>query len=152
MTADDLVQVMTSRQFLAIGVPFLSVLVEWVIRVNAKPDDEPTFLWRDFDYGMSLLATAFVSIPALLAARTTALEAASNGGQTVELGTFFVGAAGMALIAVVAMLLGRYDRRIGRRYRMGNHGMLTPILGVFVQFIPGLMALSLVYQVTPTAR
>lgn len=151
MTAQEVIEVMTSRGFLALGVPAISILVEFIVRLNAKRDEDPGFAWTDLDFGISLLTTAFVSVPALLAARATAIEAASSGAERLDVGTFAMAAVGMALIGLVAMLVGIYERRVGRRYRTGNYGVLTPMLGVFVQLMIGATTLSLVYVLTPRA-
>ncbi len=149
MAVEEVIDLMSSRAFLGFGVPALSILAEWIIRLSAKPDDEPTFAWADWDFGMSLIATAFVSVPALLAARAAAIEGASGGADALDASTFALGAGGLALIAFVAMLLGRYDRTVGRRYRTEDHGVLTPILGTLVQLAVGGITLSLVYVLTP---
>ena len=149
MSAQDVVNVMTSRGFLAVGVPVISVVVELIVRLNAKPDQDPAFAWADLDYGISLLATAFVSVPALLAARATAIETASGGTQQLEVATLAVAAMGMALIGLVAMLMGVYERRIGRQFRTEDHGPMSPILGVLVPLTVGALTVSFVYVMTP---
>jgi hypothetical protein len=149
MTAQDVIGVMTSRGFLALGVPLTAVVVELIVRMNAKTDKEPVFAWTDLDYGISLLTTAFVSVPALLAARATAIESASEGTEQLDAATLAIAAIGMASIGILAMLMGIYERRIGRRYRTEDHGLLTPILGVFVQLLVGVITLSFVYVLTP---
>lgn len=151
MTAQDVIDVMTSRTFLALGVPALSIVVELIVRMNAKGDNEPIFSWTDLDYGISLLTTAFVSVPALLAARATAIESASGGSDQLDISALAFGAIGMAFIGILAMLMGVYERRVGRRFRTQDHGVLTPILGVFVQLVVGGITLSFVYLLTPRA-
>ncbi|MDQ3982873.1 MAG: hypothetical protein M3271_09375 [Actinomycetota bacterium] len=151
MAEERVIDVLTSRAFLALGIPALAVLVELVVRLNAKADDEPAFVWGDLDYGASLLAMAFVSVPALLAARAQAVEDASAGIARLEASALALGAFGMALIGLLAILVGVYDRRIARRYRAADHGVLSPLMGVCVELGVGVMALSVVYAVTPGA-
>jgi hypothetical protein len=149
MTSRTLIDLLTSRAFLAIGTPLLAVGVELIVRLNAKADDDPAFSWTDLDYGASLLATAFVSIPALLAARANAIEAISAGPERLDASVVATGAVGMMSISLLAILFGVYERRVARRYRSQHGGLLAPFLGVAVQLVAGAGALSVVYALTP---
>ncbi len=149
MTARTLIDLLTSRAFLAFGMPALAVFVELVVTLNSKGDDEPVLSWTDLDYGASLLATAFVSIPALLAAKAKAVETASAGAEHLSASALATGAVGMMWISLLAILFGVYDRRVARRYRNADRGLLSPLLGVVVQLVAGAGAMSVVYGLTP---
>src|SRR5207253_7562707 len=115
--------------------------VEWLMRMLAK--ENTSFAWDDWNFGITLIASAFISVPGLLAAR---LEAKPDS-LTPE--TIAFASVGMAAIALMMMVLVLYERAMGHVVRSSWKGFGRTVFGVLVPLLLGAIPLSIVYVVTP---
>lgn len=94
--------VLTSPAFVAMGAPFATMLVEWGILVNSKANDDGFLSLNDLGNAASLLATALVSGPIILAARTVARRVAQSGHTPTDIAVDDVVSVAVGMVMVFA--------------------------------------------------
>lgn len=97
--------VLTSPAFVAMGAPFATMLVEWGILVNSKANDDGFLSLNDLGNAASLLATALVSGPIILAARTVARRVAQSGHTPTDIAVDDVVSVAVGMVMVFGAML-----------------------------------------------